>query len=333
MIRNHKNRTKEWIKGNFSSKFLCLMFLLLLSKGVSAQVTKESHLYSVKGNYELMLDRYYTPTTESAQLKPAIIFLFGGGFYTGRRDASHYLAFFEYYASRGYNVFSIDYRLGFRDADMKSKKSISQFIKVVNHTIDMAVEDLYDATNFIIGKAGEWGIDTSLIVPYGSSAGGITVLHAEYYLANGVALSERLPSGFRYGGVVSSAGAIFSSKGRVKWSSKPSPILLFHGNADSNVPYHKYTIFCKGFYGSKYIAKSLKKKNYPYYFETFDNFTHEISSRPMNFNRDDINEFLSKMVIAKEPLMVNKVTTDLMRDPLKKRFGLKDYMKSNFTPR
>lgn len=322
---------KTFGRGTFSKLFF-LIFFILFAEIVSAQVVKESYLYSEKENYRLTLDRYYT-TKGADSLKPSIIFMFGGGFYTGKRDASHYIPFFEYYAEKGYNVFSIDYRLGFKDADLAGKKSISRFIKIVNHTINMAVEDLFDATNFIIEKADEWNLDTSLIVPYGSSAGGITVLHAEYNLANGTALAERLPEGFRYGGVVSSAGAIFSSDGRVKWKSKPSPILMFHGNADSNVPYHKYTIFGKGFYGSKYIAKRLKKDRYPYYFETFDNFTHEISSRPMNNNRDDIDEFLNKMVIRKEPLMINKVTTDLLRDKKKKRFGLKDYIRSNFQPR
>lgn len=51
-------------------------------------------------------------------------------------------------------------------------------------TISMAVEDLYDATAFIVDKADEWGIDSSQIVACGSSAGAITVLHGEYALCN-----------------------------------------------------------------------------------------------------------------------------------------------------
>lgn len=76
-------------------------------------------------------------------------------------------------------------------------------------TISMAVEDLYDATAFIVDKADEWGIDSSQIVACGSSAGAITVLHGEYALCNASPLVQHLPVGFRYAGIVSFAGAIF----------------------------------------------------------------------------------------------------------------------------
>ena len=62
--------------------------------------------------------------------------------------------------------------------------------------VDMAVEDLYDATSFIVGQARAWGLDPSAVVASGSSAGAITVLQGEYERCTGSALSRRLPEGY-----------------------------------------------------------------------------------------------------------------------------------------
>lgn len=104
--------------------------------------------------------------------------------------------------------------------------------------VDMAVEDLYDATSFIVGQARAWGLDPSAVVASGSSAGAITVLQGEYERCTGSALSRRLPEGFRYAGIIAFAGAVLEKgpSGPV-WREKPAPIQLFHGDADCNVPY------------------------------------------------------------------------------------------------
>ncbi len=43
-------------------------------------------------------------------------FCFGGGFKEGERDAKIYSSFFNYFASKGFTVASIDYRLGMKGA-------------------------------------------------------------------------------------------------------------------------------------------------------------------------------------------------------------------------
>ena len=72
----------------------------------------------------------------------------------------------------------------------------------MQHAIDTAVEDFYDATGFVINQSSDWNIDVEQIVASGSSAGAITVLQAEYDLCNGHELAKRLPTGFNYAGVI-----------------------------------------------------------------------------------------------------------------------------------
>ena len=45
------------------------------------------------------------------------------------------------------------------------------FIAALQHAIDTAVEDFYDATGFVINQSSDWNIDVEQIVASGSSAG------------------------------------------------------------------------------------------------------------------------------------------------------------------
>lgn len=316
-------------------KIVLVLFLQLFTFNLLAQyeVKKETHLYSVKGLDSLKLDRYYIENYSNCkEEKPAIIFMFGGAFYSGVRDRDYYIPCFEYYAQKGYEVFSIDYRLGLKNAKKLSVKRFSEFVHLVNNTINIAVEDLYDATSFIVDKSKDWGIDETMIIPFGSSSGGISVLHAEYYSVNGDTLARKLPMGFKYGGVISMAGSIFSTSGKLSWGGDVAPILLFHGSSDRNVPYNKKTIFKYGFHGSKSIVKSLNKIKSPYYFYTFEGAGHEIAGSPMNNNREDIDAFLVKLVKEKQPLEITKLSIDTSKPKNKKRIKIKDYINANFSP-
>lgn len=319
-------------------KYVTLLLVQLISLNIIAseiteKITKETHVYSVKGIDSLKLDRYYVKENIcSNELKPSIIFMFGGAFYTGVRDNNYFIPCFEYYAKQGYNVFSIDYRLGLKNVKLESVKPISKFITLVDSTINIAVEDLYDATSYIVDKSKEWNLDSEMIVPFGSSAGAISVLQAEYYRVNNYPLAKKLPDNFQYGGIISMAGAIFSMDWKVSWDKKAAPILMFQGSADANVPYNKKSIFKFGFYGSKAIAKSLRKVKSPYYLFTFKGAGHEIASTPMNENREDINIFLTKLVKDKESIEITKTSVNSSKSKVKERFTMKDYLRNNFTP-
>ena len=213
---------------------------VLVAQARETGVDKTTWLYAVKGTDSLYLDRYAAEASRETNA-PCLIFAFGGGFVGGERDNPAYVPYFEHFARKGYVIVSIDYRLGLRetagsrpDPAATPEALAERFFAAV----DMAVEDLYDATSFIVGQARTWGIDPSAVVASGSSAGAITVLQGEYERCTGSPLSRRLPEGFRYAGIIAFAGAVLEKgpSGPV-WREKPAPIQLFHGDADCNVPY------------------------------------------------------------------------------------------------
>lgn len=224
------------------------------------RIAKYTDLYAVKGADSLFLDRYTAVSVEQNDARPCLVFVFGGGFIAGERDAEKYLRSFITWlirVRRGIDRLPPGFEAGRRFGDLSPENMMLGMAR----TISMAVEDLYDATAFIVDKADEWGIDSSQIVACGSSAGAITVLHGEYALCNASPLVRHLPAGFRYAGIVSFAGAIFEMGEELVWASQPAPMMLFHGDADANVPYNVIRESGVGFFGSKYIAGQLRTMN------------------------------------------------------------------------
>ncbi len=144
-------------------------------------------------------------------------------------------------------------------------------------------------------------------------------------------MSRLLPAGFRYGGIISFAGAIFNMGDELTWSANPSPIQLFHGDADRNVPYNKATMESMGgLFGSKYIADQLKALKTPYYFYEIGNAAHEIAGEPMAQNIEEINSFIHGMVIGRKPYMIHMAVEDMNRPETEKEFTLIDYITTNY---
>lgn len=311
-----------------------LLFGMLLVTGCceqrTPQIIKQTMLYAVKGVDSLYLD-HYTMSADGDDARPCLLFVFGGGFIAGNRDAQQYLPFFDYMVNQGYDVVSIDYRLGLKEVIERNNLSPEVLMTGMAGTVRMAVEDLYDATTFVTDQADEWGIDSSQIVLCGSSAGAITVLQGEYGLCNASGLADQhLPAEFRYAGVISFAGAIFSFTQDLAWQLHPAPMMLFHGDADGNVPYDVVREGDVGFFGSKYIAGQLNAMNTPYYFYSFEGASHVIATSPMDQERDAIDAFLSKLVVDKEALMIDTNERTIGAPEVQKVFTLADYISSNF---
>ncbi len=168
----------------------------------------------------------------------------------------------------------------------------------------MAVADVYDATNWVIGHADSLGIDTSMIILSGSSSGAITVLTAEFERKNEYAAAATLPAGFEYAGLITFSGAILSLKGKLSYKEPPAPRLMFHGTADRIVPYEKIRFFNRGFYGSAWIAKYMKEHAVPYYLYSEVGMGHEIAVLPMKNKLPDILDFLDEYIRRHKPYEV-----------------------------
>lgn len=237
----------------------------------------ETFLFVKRDTCDLYLDIYHpakgSTTTFEGTDKPTIIFMFGGGFIAGTRDNESYHEWFRQLTSNGYRVVSIDYRLGLKGSN---KVGVAQ-VNVLDNAIHMAVEDLFSATEFIIDNAAELGINPNNMVISGSSAGAITVMQAEYEIANRTRWAANLPEGFNYVGVMSFSGAILSREGKVDYKTSPCPTLMLHGTADKLVPYEQIAILNLGFFGGGKLVDRFKKYDLNYNMYHFIDYGHEIA--------------------------------------------------------
>lgn len=287
--------------------------LLLAGFAASAQNSLLSpdgtYVYEKRDTCDLFMD-VYDPADGSEETfmghrKPAIIFMFGGGFVGGQRDNQSYNSWFRQLTENGYRVISIDYRLGLKGA---SKMGIAQ-VNLLDKAIHMAVEDLFSATNFILENAEQLGVERDNIVISGSSAGAITVMQAEYEVANRTSYASVLPQDFNYAGVMSFAGAILSRKGKVKYETAPCPTMMLHGTADKIVPYRQIAVFNLGFYGGGKLVERFQKFGYDYNMFHFIDYGHEIASS-MYTTFDLQLDFLEKNVIQGKKRIIEAWISD-----------------------
>lgn len=268
-----------------------------------------TYLYASRESEDLYLDIYDpvdgSGTTLDGIAKPTIVFAFGGGFKSGRRDEEEYRKWFKMLTDDGYRVVSIDYRLG-----MKNMKSVGlSNIGDASDAIRMAVADLITATAFLIDNAEIFGIDPTRIVISGSSAGAITALQADWEICNNEPVATILPEGFRYAGVMSFAGAIFSWKGRPTYASPPAPTLMLHGTNDKIVPYKERTAFNYHFTGTSALTKTFKKESFTYHTLRFKGHSHEIAGAMIHCYDKEIR-FLEDVVIKKDTTPVDELIND-----------------------
>ena len=310
-------------------QFLLFILSMVLPLQLSGKepVSKDTYIYAVKDADTLRMDRYYVA---DGVTRPCIVFMFGGGFAGGQRDRERYVDFFEFMVDEGFTTISIDYRLGLKNVGEQEGVKARDFLALFENAIRIAVEDLYSATNYILENASYLAIDPSMIIACGSSAGAISVLQGEYERCNRTQTARVLPEDFRYAGVISFAGAIYSDHGHLKWNGEPAPLLLIHGDADKNVPYGKIKIFRRGFFGSEYIAKRYDRNGFPYYFYAEQNVDHKLADSPMNDNREEVMSFLRKYVQEEQRLTTNTVVVPIDKPDVRKRFGIKTYIKTNF---
>lgn len=285
--------------------FILLIISCLCGLMLRAEIKPSgTYLYAQKDGQNLFLD-VYEPLDSAARTvqldsvttveKPTILFVFGGGFKEGSRDAEFYKPWFEALCQDGYHVVSIDYRLGLKGV---KKMGLGQR-DLLNKAIHMAVEDLYSSILFLRENTEELGIDTDNLVLAGSSAGAITILQADYERANRTECAQVLPEDFRFAGVMSFAGAIYSTNGPVKYTdSAPAPTLLLHGTADKLVNYDQIVFFNIGWFGSNRLAERFSKLGHPYTFLRFKDHGHEIAMA-MPYTLEVQKEFILTCVLKK----------------------------------
>lgn len=276
--------------------FLAVSCLLLLSMNAQTVSTYE---FVQRGDDKLLMDVYHP---ENQRNNICVIFVFGGGFVMGSRDGESNVAFAKALAERGYVVVNIDYRLGLKGVH---KMGVSQ-VKLLENAIQMATDDLFAATRYVIDHAVELQVDTSKIVLCGSSAGAITALQADYESCNDFEAAKILPSSFHYAGVIPFSGAIFSRKGKVKYrASAPAPTLFLHGTCDRLVPYKQIKFANLGFFGSDALVKQFQKFDYPYYIRRYEGTGHEVAAY-FTKEIETCDWFIKTYVVDKQNIQIDQ---------------------------
>ena len=308
-------------------RFLLFATLIFTMATTMALPKPTTHCF-VEGEEPLYLDHY---RAEGEGAHPCVLFAFGGGFSHGSRNHEYYIPYFEMLLNEGFDVVSIDYRLGMAYTnDKKGGVGPIEGAKAMYRAVNYAAEDVLRATQYLIDHASKMGINSSLIVASGSSAGAISVLQAENYIANRSKFAKKLPADFNFAGVISFAGAIYKVLSTPHWRNKPCPIMLFHGNADRNVPYRKATILSIGFYGSDYIADQLHKKGATYYFHSAHYRDHALAVLPMYENQPEIINFLRRCVLGGEPMQHTNEFIAEGIEPCRTEFTVQEYLNSNY---
>jgi predicted esterase len=267
-------------------------------------------LFATKDSKGLYMD-IYEPKPGSEKTfennpKPVILFVFGGGFINGERNGRAYMPWFEKMTDNGYEIISIDYRLGLKGYN--GKIGIGA-VKAVDNAIHMAVEDIFSATGYILENAQKLGIRKDGIVISGSSAGAIAVLQADYELCNRTSYANVLPADFRYAGVMSFSGAILSKHGRLKYKTAPAPTLMLHGTKDHVVNYNQIKIFRLGFFGTNKITGRFHKFGYNYNTLRYIGHGHDIAEM-MYETFPDQKRFLENNVILKKKRIIDSMIDD-----------------------
>ena len=252
----------------------------------------------------------YDPAPESdtrfeGKAKPAILFIFGGGFVSGDRNSRAYLPWFRAYTQNGYKVITIDYRLGLKGAGNVGVGNVG----TIYNAIQIGVEDLFSATTFIIDNAEALGVDPANIVVSGSSAGAMIAMQAEWHICNRSGHAAMLPERFNYAGVMPFAGAILSREGKIKYDREPAPTLFFHGTADRIVTYRSIKFFKDRFQGADPLSEIFAKNGYNYSIYRFDGNQHEIASAFLNTFQEQLR-FLETNVIKGEKRIVDATVND-----------------------
>ncbi len=166
----------------------------------------------------LQLD-LYQPTGDTVTSRPAIVWVHGGSFSGGDKTSPELVDEATVLGKEGYVSASINYRL--EPAGCSASGPTSSCLTAIAE----ATQDAQTAVKFLRANAAKYGVDPTRIAIGGSSAGAIVALQVGY------ATSENPAAGVRAAQSLSGANILSTiSKG-------DAPALLFHGTADTTVPY------------------------------------------------------------------------------------------------
>ena len=166
----------------------------------------------------------YEPTSDTAPLRPLVIWVHGGSFKSGSRTSGELVDQANVFSRKGYVNASISYRLSAQGCTVVNAACVESIVD--------ATEDAQAAVRFFRANAATYRIDPTRIAIAGSSAGAITAMNVGYRAV--------VPGNSGTPGVSSEVGgAVALSGARLLGTcdAGDAPALLFHSQDDPLVPY------------------------------------------------------------------------------------------------
>ncbi|HEX4947201.1 MAG TPA: alpha/beta hydrolase [Blastocatellia bacterium] len=224
------------------------MFFLLVTAQASQQNNAapetlpgaDSRVYKTIGATKLRLHIYQPAKRDKSDKLPAIVFFFGGGWRNG--TPAQFVEHCKHLASRGMVAITAEYRV-------KARHNVTPL---------ECIADAKSALRWVRKNAGELGIDVNRIAAGGGSAGGhlaaalatvngfddksddlkISAVPNALVLFNPALDVANVPADYGFGDKAVAASPLQNVKGKLP------PTIIFHGTADTTVPFEQATKFC-----------------------------------------------------------------------------------------
>ena len=221
--------------------------------------------------------------------RPALLIVHGGGFVIGTRTQAELVEFAEYFASRGWVVFSIDYRLVKHHgtipkawSETAEELANSALRQRVGKAIYPAVRDAKAAARWLRANASKYDISRAHIAVMGGSAGAYiglamgTTEPADFRDELGVEEDPTLKTTHRahggdvaavldfWGGTKAMEGLHAAFEVPSRWGADDAPILIVHGTDDSVVSFDE----------AKKIRDKYRQTGAPYQFVEIEGARH-----------------------------------------------------------
>ncbi|WP_179347983.1 alpha/beta hydrolase [Winogradskyella pacifica] len=292
-------------------KIILITLVTLITFSLSAQ-TKETYIYSIKGNDTLSMDVFTPKNIKKTDSLPVLLWMHGGGFSGSHRAYPDDTNLVKYAAEKqNYIGVSIDYRLlrknkttGFGCDCTKDEKM---------ETFKQAAIDYLDAAKFLVERAQMLQIDPTKIIAGGSSAGAEGILNA-VYMKDYFVTDKNAYNSVSFAGVFSCAGAVVDARYITKENAVPT--VLYHGTEDRLVPFanasHHYCDPKKAGYmmldGSEVIANQLEEFDTAYSFNIVKGGGHEIARIPFE-DLERVFHFFKQTMLNKEVIQTKIIRT------------------------
>jgi len=288
-----------------------ILIVLHLVMAIGSTQEFETLTYFENDTISLELDLFLPPIKDSAKT-PLVIYVHGGGFSTGSKKGGHLLA--KHLVENNIACASIDYTLYMENKDFGCNGILAEKIKA----IQIAANQLWHATAFLIEQQDQFHIDAKNIFIAGSSAGAETVLHAAFWDRKQMQLFEpKLAPDFLYKGVISGAGAIMDLN--LITTQNHIPLFVFHGDKDPLVPYgvaaHHY---CNPnapgwlmFFGSHAIANHIQELGGTSRLMTYVGGNHSIAGEHFYKKQEAVVNFIANVLDDKRFNEHQIITADL----------------------